>query len=188
MAVADDPSGAAAATAAMTMIDEAYEFSAPRFFDFINGETEEDERKAELWFDSALSYGPSRTFSSPLPWWLGKFVVDSCCFRLILLSVRHFALERRFRIFPSCFSSQVWSCFVFCPRDWLDGTQVEMLPSQLSGVHKQSDILALLVAWVWRCSFSFSVESWGVCRINGWNQFPSALNGWELGFCQTEDR
>ncbi|XP_030546298.1 protein TPX2 isoform X8 [Rhodamnia argentea] len=59
MAVASDPSGAVAATTAMTMIDEMYEFSAPRFFDFINGETEEDQRRAELWFESALSYGPS---------------------------------------------------------------------------------------------------------------------------------
>ncbi|XP_030462426.1 protein TPX2 isoform X2 [Syzygium oleosum] len=60
MAVAEDPSGGAAAVAvAMTTIDEAYEFSAPRFFDFIDGETEEDRWKAELWFESALSYGPS---------------------------------------------------------------------------------------------------------------------------------
>lgn len=42
-----------------TMTDETYEFSAPRSFDFINGETEEDQRKAELWFESVLSYGPS---------------------------------------------------------------------------------------------------------------------------------
>lgn len=43
-----------------TMIDETYEFAAPRFFDFINGETEEDMHRAELWFESTLSYGPSR--------------------------------------------------------------------------------------------------------------------------------
>ncbi|KAL1355885.1 hypothetical protein HN51_007848 [Arachis hypogaea] len=43
----------------ITMINETYEFSAPRFFDFINGETEEDERRAQLWFDTALSYAPS---------------------------------------------------------------------------------------------------------------------------------
>ncbi|MCD7466858.1 hypothetical protein HAX54_003901 [Datura stramonium] len=36
--------------------DEIYEFSAPRFYDFINGETEEDMRKAELWFDITSSY------------------------------------------------------------------------------------------------------------------------------------
>ncbi|KAK4795485.1 hypothetical protein SAY86_027811 [Trapa natans] len=42
-----------------TLIDENYEFAAPRFFDFINGETEEDMRRAELWFESSLSYGPS---------------------------------------------------------------------------------------------------------------------------------
>ncbi|GMP67326.1 hypothetical protein CsSME_00027357 [Camellia sinensis var. sinensis] len=41
------------------MIDEAYEFSAPRFFDFINGESEDDMHKAELWFDTALTYAPS---------------------------------------------------------------------------------------------------------------------------------
>ncbi|GAV80582.1 TPX2 domain-containing protein/TPX2_importin domain-containing protein [Cephalotus follicularis] len=41
------------------MIDEFYEFSAPRFFDFINGESQDDMRKAELWFDTALTYAPS---------------------------------------------------------------------------------------------------------------------------------
>ncbi|KGN43645.1 protein TPX2 [Cucumis sativus] len=41
------------------MIDETYEFSAPRFFDFVNGESEEDKCQAELWFDTALTYAPS---------------------------------------------------------------------------------------------------------------------------------
>ncbi|XP_033517416.1 protein TPX2-like isoform X2 [Nicotiana tomentosiformis] len=36
------------------IIDEIYEFSAPRFYDFINGETEEDMRKAELWFETCM--------------------------------------------------------------------------------------------------------------------------------------
>ncbi|KAK9922575.1 hypothetical protein M0R45_031036 [Rubus argutus] len=43
----------------MMMIDEIYEFSAPRFFDFIKDESDEDKNKAELWFDSALTYAPS---------------------------------------------------------------------------------------------------------------------------------
>ncbi|KAG2645569.1 hypothetical protein PVAP13_2KG431700 [Panicum virgatum] len=47
--------GAAAAAA----IDEAYEFSAPRFFDFINEETEEAVRAAESWFEAARSHAPS---------------------------------------------------------------------------------------------------------------------------------
>uniref|UniRef100_A0A5B7AV34 Protein TPX2 n=1 Tax=Davidia involucrata TaxID=16924 RepID=A0A5B7AV34_DAVIN len=51
MAVVDDSN--------VFIIDETYEFSAPRFFDFINGESEEDMRKAELWFDTALSCAPS---------------------------------------------------------------------------------------------------------------------------------
>ncbi|XP_022148004.1 protein TPX2-like [Momordica charantia] len=41
------------------MIDETYEFSAPRFFDFVHGESEEDKREAELWFETALTYAPS---------------------------------------------------------------------------------------------------------------------------------
>ncbi|WCJ30815.1 targeting protein for XKLP2 [Euphorbia peplus] len=43
----------------MTMIDETYEFSAPRFFDFTVAELDEDMRKAESWFENALSYAPS---------------------------------------------------------------------------------------------------------------------------------
>ncbi|CAN0896799.1 Protein TPX2 [Linum grandiflorum] len=42
-----------------TLIDEMYEYSAPRFFDFTRGESEEEALKAELWFDTALTYGPS---------------------------------------------------------------------------------------------------------------------------------
>ncbi|KAI4322700.1 hypothetical protein L6164_022370 [Bauhinia variegata] len=53
MAVAEETGGT------ITMIDETYEFSAPRFFDFILGESEEDMCKAELWFETALSYAPS---------------------------------------------------------------------------------------------------------------------------------
>lgn len=55
MAVVEDP-----ISAGVCMIDEAYEFSAPRFYDFMVGETEEEVRKAEMWFESACSYAPSR--------------------------------------------------------------------------------------------------------------------------------
>ncbi|CAL5083151.1 unnamed protein product [Urochloa decumbens] len=44
---------------AAATIDEAYEFSAPRFFDFINEETEEAVRAAEAWFEASRSYAPS---------------------------------------------------------------------------------------------------------------------------------
>ncbi|CAA2982168.1 TPX2 isoform X1 [Olea europaea subsp. europaea] len=40
-------------------MDEAYEFSAPQFYDFIHGETDEDRRKAELWFEITLPHAPS---------------------------------------------------------------------------------------------------------------------------------
>ncbi|CAA7035164.1 unnamed protein product [Microthlaspi erraticum] len=46
-------------SAVTTMIDQTYEFLAPRWFDFINGETEDEARRAELWFQSALSCAPS---------------------------------------------------------------------------------------------------------------------------------
>ncbi|KAK9676833.1 hypothetical protein RND81_11G104500 [Saponaria officinalis] len=41
------------------VIDETYEFSAPRFYNFVDGETEDDARFAERWFDTALSCAPS---------------------------------------------------------------------------------------------------------------------------------
>ncbi|KAL7128966.1 hypothetical protein ABFS83_13G030800 [Erythranthe nasuta] len=41
------------------MIDRAYEFSAPRFYDFMCAETDEDVRKAELWFEDARPHAPS---------------------------------------------------------------------------------------------------------------------------------
>ncbi|KAL8228520.1 hypothetical protein R6Q57_016104 [Mikania cordata] len=40
-------------------IDVNYEFSAPKFFDFIEGETEDQIREAQLWFDTAHAYAPS---------------------------------------------------------------------------------------------------------------------------------
>ncbi|XXG41245.1 hypothetical protein AAC387_Pa01g1752 [Persea americana] len=40
-------------------IDENYEFSAPKFFDFIIGESKDEIKKAELWFEMALSHAPS---------------------------------------------------------------------------------------------------------------------------------
>ncbi|KAJ4850730.1 hypothetical protein Tsubulata_042082 [Turnera subulata] len=55
MAVAEEPNG----TNSMVLIDETYEFSAPQFFDFTREESDEDSRKAELWFRSALAYAPS---------------------------------------------------------------------------------------------------------------------------------
>ncbi|CAI0548800.1 unnamed protein product [Linum tenue] len=60
-AATEDPTGAAeGGTAAVSsVIDEIYEFSAPRFFDFTKAESKEDMRKAELWFDTALSHAPS---------------------------------------------------------------------------------------------------------------------------------
>ncbi|PHT37437.1 hypothetical protein CQW23_21010 [Capsicum baccatum] len=41
------------------VMDDDYEFSAPKFYDFINGETEEENRKAELWFENEINYAPS---------------------------------------------------------------------------------------------------------------------------------
>ena len=59
-------------TGTAAAIDEAYEFSAPRFFDFINEETEEAVRAAESWFEAARSHAPSRTY----PRAAAAFLVD----------------------------------------------------------------------------------------------------------------
>ncbi|CAN1844472.1 Protein TPX2 [Linum perenne] len=65
-AAADQHAGAggggttiAAWSSVAKLIDEIYEFSAPRFFDFTRSESDEEARKAELWFDNTLSYAPS---------------------------------------------------------------------------------------------------------------------------------
>ena len=41
-------------------IDLEYEFDAVRFFDFTREETPAEARDAEIWFESAKSYPPSR--------------------------------------------------------------------------------------------------------------------------------
>ncbi|PWA78098.1 hypothetical protein CTI12_AA216930 [Artemisia annua] len=41
------------------VIDVDYEFSAPKWFDFIEGESDEQIRDAQLWFDTNLTYAPS---------------------------------------------------------------------------------------------------------------------------------
>ncbi|KAL3352619.1 hypothetical protein AABB24_020561 [Solanum stoloniferum] len=51
MSVTDDPNS--------FVIDEAYEFSTPRFYDFVDEETEDETRKAENWFHISRSYAPS---------------------------------------------------------------------------------------------------------------------------------
>ena len=43
-------------------IDLDYEFDAARFFDFTREESPAEARETELWFESALSYPPSRQF------------------------------------------------------------------------------------------------------------------------------
>lgn len=45
-------------------IDLDYEFDAARFFDFERDESLPETRRAELWFDSAGSYPPSRNLLS----------------------------------------------------------------------------------------------------------------------------
>uniref|UniRef100_A0A0D9WZ96 TPX2 C-terminal domain-containing protein n=1 Tax=Leersia perrieri TaxID=77586 RepID=A0A0D9WZ96_9ORYZ len=57
-----NPEGAAAAAAPPPMqsqVDEVYEFCAPKFFDFVNDETEEEISAAERWFEASASHAPS---------------------------------------------------------------------------------------------------------------------------------
>lgn len=50
---------AAAATAVQFQVDEAYEYRAPKYFDFVLDETEADIRAAERWFEAGASHAPS---------------------------------------------------------------------------------------------------------------------------------
>lgn len=45
-------------------VDLDYEFDAARFFDFRRDETPDEASQAELWFQTAISYPPSRPFLS----------------------------------------------------------------------------------------------------------------------------
>lgn len=65
---------AAAVLAQSFQVDEIYEFSAPRFFDFSNEETAEQIKRSELWFETALSHAQSRRVSLS---YLGSFALRS---------------------------------------------------------------------------------------------------------------
>lgn len=58
-AQAQAPSRARAQTQGAFQIDINYEFSAPRYFDFVEGETSEEAHKAECWFKTACTYAAS---------------------------------------------------------------------------------------------------------------------------------
>ncbi|TQE09611.1 hypothetical protein C1H46_004830 [Malus baccata] len=60
----DQEANTSAPTMTGMIVDDTYEFSALRFFDFIKEESEDDWRKAELWFDCALAYALSHTSAS----------------------------------------------------------------------------------------------------------------------------
>lgn len=47
------------------LVDEDYEYLAPKFFDFTNKETRDDFRKAELWFENDNAYDPTRKIFLP---------------------------------------------------------------------------------------------------------------------------
>jgi targeting protein for Xklp2 len=46
-------------------VDEAYEYRAPKYFDFVADETDDQVRAAERWFEAAASHAPSRTYPVP---------------------------------------------------------------------------------------------------------------------------
>lgn len=63
-------------------IDLDYEYDAVRFFDFTREESLAEARQAELWFDTAETYPPSRKFVLlSLFWntfWCFVFVLRDC--------------------------------------------------------------------------------------------------------------
>jgi targeting protein for Xklp2 len=65
--MAPDANPEAAAAPPQLQVDEGYEFCAPKFFDFVCDETEEEIRAAERWFEASASHAPSRTLPNPHP-------------------------------------------------------------------------------------------------------------------------
>uniref|UniRef100_A0A0E0Q8S1 TPX2 C-terminal domain-containing protein n=1 Tax=Oryza rufipogon TaxID=4529 RepID=A0A0E0Q8S1_ORYRU len=57
--MATDANPEAAAPPPQLQVDEGYEFCAPKFFDFVCDETEEEIRAAERWFEASASHAPS---------------------------------------------------------------------------------------------------------------------------------
>lgn len=49
-------------------IDPAWEFQAPKYYDFIVGETEDDKVAAEKWLEAETSYDASRKKAVTSPW------------------------------------------------------------------------------------------------------------------------
>lgn len=79
-------------------IDDKYEFSAPKYFDFNNGESEDEIKIAELWFETALSYAPSRMWLLPfLPFFNPTTPFPRC------LSVMNFSWFYEFHFSSTCF-------------------------------------------------------------------------------------
>uniref|UniRef100_A0A3B6AWT7 TPX2 central domain-containing protein n=1 Tax=Triticum aestivum TaxID=4565 RepID=A0A3B6AWT7_WHEAT len=59
MAAETKPSSGTEAAAVQFQVDEAYEYRAPKYFDFVVDETEADIRVAERWFEAGASHAPS---------------------------------------------------------------------------------------------------------------------------------
>ena len=100
------------------ILDPKYEFSAPRFFDFCAGETQEEASAAELWFYAAPSHPASRNsslhlflFSSlwereTLRWHISKNHRISSCF-LLVTSILDIIYNKRLFRFLRIFYIQV---------------------------------------------------------------------------------
>ena len=59
--------------------DIKYEFGAPQWYDFNRPETDWEAKEAELWFESAGSYPPSR---KPFPMFFDQIIMLSKAFYL----------------------------------------------------------------------------------------------------------
>ncbi|KAG8080446.1 hypothetical protein GUJ93_ZPchr0007g6046 [Zizania palustris] len=82
MAPDANPEAEAAAAPAppqvQVQVDVAYEFCAPKYFDFVNDETEEEVRAAERWFEAAASHAPS-PFNPRIKESRAELKIDSLC-------------------------------------------------------------------------------------------------------------
>jgi hypothetical protein len=65
MATETKPSSEPAPPPPQFQVDEAYEYRAPKYFDFVADGTDDQVRAAERWFEAGASHAPSRTQPPP---------------------------------------------------------------------------------------------------------------------------
>ncbi|EMS46329.1 hypothetical protein TRIUR3_13340 [Triticum urartu] len=138
MAAETKPSSGTEAAAVQFQVDEAYEYRAPKYFDFVVDETEADIRAAERWFEAGASHAPS-PFAPRIKESRAEVKIDALCdfadAEDPAPSPKSRRQQKRRRSHPSLSSSP-------CPKIWLQNG----MPAGNSFLNSEIDIAVVLAA------------------------------------------